>query len=368
LPKWVSATGRWRAAGVCIAGGLLLAGCGGYRQQLPQISQEAVKAEQERQVAYSFETMITQTKRLQSAAFRVMTANTQYCGGSLAPAFGLSVLSLENLSETLRPVAASRLGLDNAVAIVHVVKDSPARRAGLAPGDRVVAVAGQRIPEGLEGTKTLAQVLARAQPDRAIRFNVLRGGRELSFPLRPVAGCATRVVLSGQSERVAAHSPARIVVRRELLRYAVSDDELALVIAHELAHITQGHLRGSRRDRAAGELGGFPVDARVTMPAPEKSAGIFGRGGPPARDVFSPRQEIEADYVGMYFMARAGYDTAAVEPFWRKLTQPDVAGLPFVEIHPLTPERFAVISRTHDEIQLKRSAKAPLIPNTRSAR
>ena len=56
-----------------------------------------------------------------------------------------------------------------------------------------------------------------------------------------------------------------------MLRFVKSDDELALVISHEIAHIILGH-----------------------------SASSFGRG--------SASLEQEADHVGFYLMTRAGYD------------------------------------------------------------
>jgi len=330
-----------------------------------------VKAEQERQLAFRFETLIEQTKRLQSVSFRIMTANTGYCGTVTAPIFGLSVLSLDNLSESLRPLAAQRLGLDNRVDIVHVVKQSPARRAGLAPGDRILQVDGRKIPEGREGTRTLAQVFSRSKSSQSLRIIILRGARQLTFTMRPVAGCAIQAMLAGQNEEHAETNGRRIVIRRNLLRIATTDEELALIVGHELAHIMSGHEKSPREDKSAEVLGGFAVDARIRASEAEKTEKtrrFFNRSSHKGRDVFSQQQEAHADYLGMYFMARAGFGTQGVERFWRRMTEDGPRATPFAATHPVSAKRFALMTKTHDEISLKQRSQAPLEPNVKPGR
>lgn len=341
--------GAWRLV-VC-AGCLLLAACGS-RSKLPDVSQEAIKAEALRQVAFSFENYIAHTKRLQTVGFRVLTANAEYCANA-APLFGLSALSLENLSPELQPIASQRLGLDASVRVVDAVPNSPARRAGLAAGDRIVAVGKRSIGTGAGGSRELADRLHATRAVRTVPITVMRGARKLTFPLRPVPGCPYPIVLSGQQHDEEVARSGGILIPRSLLERAASDNELAIAIGHELAHRVAGHMkeRTSARDVF---LGGFPVTVPITA----------GGRSEDDRKSFSPGHEKVADYLGAYFAARAGFDVTGVDTFWRRLADADATD-GFVRVHPVSPERLVLIGKTRDEIALKRSAQAPLAPNWR---
>jgi predicted Zn-dependent protease len=109
----------------------------------------------------------------------------------------------------------------------------------------------------------------------------------------------------------------KIAVLSGLLEVADTPDKLAAVLGHEVAHLTQGHVaERAVRMGATGFVGmlgsmltGLPggdaqQGAQVIMQLP------FQRG-----------QETEADLVGMEFMARAGYNPAAVLPLWATMAE-----------------------------------------------
>ena len=73
--------------------------------------------------------------------------------------------------------------------------------------------------------------------------------------------------------------------------------------------------------------------------------------------------EQEADYVGMYFMERAGYNSTGVADFWRRYAAESPKSVSKRTTHPTSPERFIAIERTHREIAHKKAAGQPLIPN-----
>lgn len=351
---------RWSLV-LCVCACVLAAGCGS-RPSVPRVSQEAIEAEAHRQSAFRFEQLIEETGRLQEVAFPILTANDDYCGEAVGPAYGLSVLSLQSLHADLRAAAAQRLLPDTLVTVVHVAKDSPARRAGLAPGDRILAVAAHSVPDGPDGVKVVARTLSAAHPGHVVPITVMRGARQLTFSMRSVRGCLFPVLVAGHSGLVGFTDGARIIVGRGVLRLAASDDELALVVAHELGHIVARHLKPVRHRVPGESFGAFRLDVAIGAGEPEKSllSRVRGEGTP---DPYAQPQESEADYLGIYFAARAGFDTRGAEAFWRKIT--DKAGpiLAFSAIHPASPERFVLIGKTQAEIALKQGSGLPLYPN-----
>lgn len=341
----------WRSCCVAvIACTGALAACGS-RVEMPKVSQEAVQAEAQRQSAIRFETLVTQNDRLQSVAFAVLSANAPYCGKRLRILFGLSVLTLENLAPELQPAASQRLGIDNTVRVVHAVQGSPARRAGLAPGDRILRIGKREIALGMKGANQVVKLLEDAKPDSVLQVTVSRDGRELTLPLRGVAGCSHPAVLAGIGDSNAIARSGGIVVPPSVLTLASSDDELAILVAHQLGHLVAGHVK-LRGDATENIMAGLPESE------------IIGAGSP---GNFEPREfeennEKVADYLGLYFVARAGYSIAGVDAFWRKFAAQQTA---FAASHPVTDARFALIGQVRDEVTLKQQSGAPLEPNWR---
>jgi hypothetical protein len=75
--------------------------------------------------------------------------------------------------------------------------------------------------------------------------------------------------------------------------------------------------------------------------------------------------EREADYVGAYYAARAGYDLTGAEHGWRDfgLLHPD--RIRFAKTHPTTPVRFVQMQKVAAEIADKLRRQLPLEPELR---
>ena len=73
--------------------------------------------------------------------------------------------------------------------------------------------------------------------------------------------------------------------------------------------------------------------------------------------------EKEADYVGLYYAERAGFDTSQVGDFWRRLAINDPKRTTHRNSHPTTPERFLAIDETRKEISAKLETGTALLPN-----
>jgi predicted Zn-dependent protease len=119
-----------------------------------------------------------------------------------------------------------------------------------------------------------------------------------------------------------------------------TDDELAAVIGHEIAHALREHSR-ERLSRAYAEqmvLAGVAVatgaESTTMQLASQISAVTFTL--PHSRE-----QEAEADRIGLELMARAGYDPNAAVTLWQKMSKASSGGPPeFLSTHPSGESRI----------------------------
>ncbi|MBL9199635.1 MAG: M48 family metallopeptidase [Opitutaceae bacterium] len=132
-----------------------------------------------------------------------------------------------------------------------------------------------------------------------------------------------------------------------LYKVAKTDDELAAVIAHEIAHVTAKHVherlsRGLATNTigAVGMVGGIAGGSGLMVEALSQiygiSAGITGFA-------YDRRAEKEADYIGLMYMARAGYDPQAAVRVMEAMDA-ETASEPkppaMLSTHPSGPERI----------------------------
>ena len=92
--------------------------------------------------------------------------------------------------------------------------------------------------------------------------------------------------------------------------------------------------------------------------------GAFMRMGSDAgATAYSQAYEDEADYIGLYFLARADQPLDAALTFWRRMAAEHPEAIEERNsTHPSSPERFVRLSKTIEEIRAKQLAGEPLKP------
>lgn len=246
--------------------------------------------------------------RVGAAAYRIALAGRPLCSQP-HPLTGLLFHHLAEYEPADRVLMRDRYGLDRGPGVLSVIAATPAARAGLVAGDVLLAVDGAAFPspvaiaaepdrdkwrKRVEATEFQLEDRLKAGP---ARLRVLREGQELNLVLDSVPGCLGRVRLA-RSKQVNAFANGRyVVMTTAMLEFLRSDDELAVVLAHELSHNILRH------PTLLDEQG-----------VPKK--GLFRAIGGNAKKVW--RTEEEADRFGIRLMAAAGYDVGAAIPFWRR--------------------------------------------------
>lgn len=107
----------------------------------------------------------------------------------------------------------------------------------------------------------------------------------------------------------------------------ITKDEagLATVIGHEVAHAVARHGAERMSEAMLMQLGGQVVNESLVRSDPRVQVlanAAYGIGTQVGRELpHSRAQESEADYMGLIYMARAGYDPAASVQFWQRFME-----------------------------------------------
>ncbi len=350
---------RRGVAVACLA--VCISACAGPATEFPTVGSGDVAAEQERQLSYRLLSYVEQNSRLQSVYHRVAAANVEFCGKRVAGRLGIWAAAVKDVPERYRAVAQSTLKLDSDYpTIVAVFDGAPAARAGILAGDILLAVNGEAVPNDDVQAWLASRLETNSRAN--VRLDVFRSGKRIPVSILPEVACAHPVALAIDNDPNAFTDGKRIVVFSGLLRLAQNDAELATVLGHELAHINMGHIDKKTGNEIAGAIGGLVIDVALAV-AGVNSQGAFSKGfGSAGRQAFATDFEREADYVGTYYVARAGYDPAQAERFWRTLAQENPQQIFFAGLHPTSPERFLLMQQANAEIANKRRLKMPLRP------
>jgi Peptidase family M48 len=237
---------------------------------------------------------------------------------------------------------------------------------GLSPGDIIKALDGVPVDAGRRGTRAAMSTLAEvAKANRALKVDIERDGKPLSITVNPTTACDYPIEYSTKDEFNAYADGTKIVIQRGAVR-RLDDDELAGVVAHELAHNAMGHVTSGQGNALLGSILGATI-AVLAGDDDESVADMAQMGGNLGGLAYSSDFEAEADYVGTYVMARAGFDYEAMPDVMRKMARPDSLKSEWMETHPATPKRAAAAEATIDEIKRKISQGLPLMPELKAS-
>ncbi len=143
-----------------------------------------------------------------------------------------------------------------------------------------------------------------------------------------------------------------IGVHTGLLLAAESESELAAVLAHEIAHVTQRHIArliGAQQQLAVPALAAIAAAILLGRSRPDLAGGAAAAvqaGAIQSQLNYTRDFEREADRIGMQTLSEAGFDARAMGVFFDKLQRQtrvaDDGSVPsYLRTHPVTSERIA---------------------------
>ncbi len=258
---------------------------------------------------------------------------------------GFVVQDIVQYAPELHASARSALGLGDLPTLVAVLDGSAAAAAGLRPGDMLAAIDGAEVPppgkaRGFERMAAVETQIEAALARGRLDLEILRDGRPMTLSILPTPGCRTRFQLQPGGRLNASADGVYVQVSGALADFAATDDELALIVAHELAHNLLGH--------------------KARLDAQGVSRGLLAGLGKGARRVRAT--EEEADRWALYLMARAGFDIAAAPAFWERLGRKADPGIFSDGTHDGWRDRVAKAQVEIARIRALQAAGAPILP------
>jgi hypothetical protein len=343
---------------------LVLAACAAPQTTKHAVSDGELAAEQAKQREVVLTERRRKLQRVLDVGYPILREGAALCGDAVAGDLGLKLATAGTWRNEWSDAARGAFDLDDHPRAFIVVRSSPAALAGIKPGDRIVAVGDHTVGAGSAGIEALHDFLDARIAAGADSFDVRieQDGMDRELTLHPVTVCDYAIDVTDETALNATADGQTMRFSAGLLRFT-SDEELAVVIGHELAHNAMAHIDAQEQNAMAAGAGGLMLDLLFALGGVNTGGAFMSEAANAGRLAYSQDFETEADYVGLYFVARAGYQVDEAAYFWRRMAAENPAAIEYASSHPTAPERFLRIEKTVEEIEAKRAAGQPLVPD-----
>lgn len=145
----------------------------------------------------------------------------------------------------------------------------------------------------------------------------------------------------------------KVVVYSGLLPVTQNETALACVMGHEIAHAIARH--GNERMSQGLVAQGIQVAGAVALNRNPQAQNLFMQafnvGGPLGLMAYSRQNELEADHLGLIFMAMAGYNPQESVPFWERMARAGGGNKPpeLLSTHPSDQRRISQLQQLMPE-------------------
>jgi len=295
---------------------------------------------------------VGQQQRLYRVAAPLLLKNTDLCPAQSRRILGFTAKNRYSYSNDFVDIAREELGLDDQLQITSVLPGSGAMLAGIKPGDILLAAGGKPLPTGPNAERASSSIIAESiQGNAPIELTVLNGSDTTIVEVLLTRACAVTIDLGNTDEINSFADGRRVMVTRGMLNFVQSDEELAYVLARDIA-------------------------ANIVSPAPRPAVSAFidrlhtlNLNLTPPKDEApitstSSITDAAVEKLALYMLARAGVATTGVARFWERLNvaYPGDVGNSHAATHSLLSERLNVIEQTIQAIKNKQKNGLPLRP------
>ena len=315
-----------------LAAFLLITGCASTNTG-PPISQSELKKLEDEIETMATEIYINDLVSVWKVGLKVLSILPEEAFKKRAVIGALVVDNTENIARYYK------LPTEEGCVVVGVIDDYIADLAGIKEGDIIKEIEGKKIND----SKDVA-----FKADEVATVIVERSDTKLSFDVIPEVQPYVRIRLKETGKINAYAKFTGIEFTTGMVHFVEDEDELAVIMGHELAHLTAKHLpKNISMAALCGTLGG------LTGPfAPLTTQALYAP--------YSRKNEREADYLGLIYAHNAGYDVQKGAALWKRfaLEIPRSRSKSFLRSHPASPERILRVKMVGEMIN---SGKNPLV-------
>ncbi len=320
-----------------LAAFLLITGCASTNSG-PPISQSELKKLEDEIETMATEIYINDLVSVWKVGLKVLSILPEEAFKKRAVIGALVVDNTENIARYYK------LPTEEGCVVVGVIDDYIADLAGIKEGDIIKEIEGKKIND----SKDVA-----FKADEVATVIVERSDTKLSFDVIPEVQPYVRIRLKETGKINAYAKFSGIEFTTGMVHFVEDEDELAVIMGHELAHLTAKHLpKNISMAALCGTLGG------LTGPfAPLTTQALYAP--------YSRKNEREADYLGLIYAHNAGYDVQKGAALWKRfaLEIPRSRSKSFLRSHPASPERILRVKMVGEMIKSDESPLVDLILN-----
>ena len=337
---------------------ILVVGCS-TTIRTPVLTEQEIDAESSEQLRSTILRRQGHEQKILDLIWPLRVANTQICPGhaGMTLGFGWKTPPKQQRGRSLEIQVVNEVYDFRGHAVISkIATGSPAEVAGIKVGDRITSIGEWSIQEdkSQKFNRLVASRLGKLKSKGAVTLGIWRGDDErFTVDVEPVETCIVTINWTPDLSTQAYTNGREIYVTRGLMD-RLNDEQIRTVLAHELAHCVLGHINRA----ALNSVAGLALD--VAMLA--QRVWLNGVFSGLSRDMWSIDLEREADYVSLYLLANAGFSTSDRASLWRSLADETSYAMSGFTTHPHSPERFVLLNKTHEEIEAKRTAGRPLLP------
>lgn len=356
---------RWRRWGILVV--WLCAACAGPDANVPSLTPGDIADEKRRQEIAQLRDYYAELNKLNTVAYRIATANREFCKYWVIPHLGMFAATPASLPSKYRKFSREALGLRWVrPTVISIVSGGPAAKAGIIDKDELISFNGKDVP--VTATVRWINNFLEDNGERPITVVLRRDDEDKTFTVTPVTGCGIPINLETNPDPNAFTDFTKIVIQTGILRLTRTESDLAVIVGHELGHNTMGHYGKRRINSLLGAVGGGMIDGGFLLGGISTGGAFSNYLQTAGLNAFSVGFELEADYVGAYYAARAGYDISGAEEVWQRLSLENPSSMRKATTHPTTPVRYLQLRKTITEIAEKKRNNLPLMPELKVAK
>ena len=369
-----------------------ISACATTATEYPEISKAEIAAGTVETQRGTIKAYLERAQRVENIAWPMLAANADLCWERRRESFGLvlgNAKSIVAAVDGLTEAQVRAVGYDDAPIVLRVAANSPAGKAGVKAGARPVRVGDDEINGSMEKLIATINVYKSLQekasdPEaglesvaKPLRMTFEQDGEQVEVALWLQTVCDIGVGTRESNAINASANASRISINRGLLNYYPDDNDVAVIVGHEIAHVLGRHVPKQRRNAMVSlyPVWGVPVQFGASLfdtmfaGALERYAGIEtppGQAGMTRinNGVLGTRDfEQEADYIGLYIASRGGVDISEAERVFEGFAKISPRSTYGNRSHPVTPQRVLAVKATREEIEAKQAAGEDLVPN-----